>query len=158
MSRFGWDDGDGDLPAVFLKVDLHRRLTSGRGQRILRDVLDGLVMMPQWRLVDGWIARPAEEEDALGDVCAVGAYAAWQRVKAGESWAEAIDVLAERWGGEQDDAWATELLGRKAGLAKAVAIELSWLNDEQFSDMTPEDRWHAMVGWVWQQIILAEAV
>ncbi len=157
MSRF-WDDGDGDLPAVFLEVDLRRRLTSGRGQRILRDVLDGLIAMPEWRLIEGWIARSPEEETGVGEVCAVGAYAAWQRVKRGESWIEAIDVLTERWGGEQDDAWNTEMLGRQAGLAKAVAIELAWLNDEQLSGLSPEDRWHAVVGWVWQQIIPMEAL
>lgn len=154
MSRF-WGDDDGDLPAVFFEVDLHRRLTSGRGQRILRDVLDGLIAMPQWRLIEGWIARSPAEDGAVGEVCAVGAYAAWQRVKTGESWAGAIDVLAGRWRGEQDDAGRTVALGRQSGLAKAVAIELAWLNDEQFSDMSPEDRWHAMFGWVWRQIIPA---
>lgn len=154
MSRF-WDDGDGDLPSVFHDIDLHRRLTSGRGQRILRDILDGLILMPEWRLVDGWIAQAPDEDAPYGAVCVVGAYAAYQRVKAGESWTEAVDVLAERWGGEQDDAWVTQQLGRSVGLAKAVAIELAWLNDEMFSNLSPEERWHEMVGWIWGQIIPA---
>jgi len=155
MTRF-WDDGDGDLPSVFHDIDLRRRLTSGRGQRILRDILDGLILMPQWRLIDGWIVRRPEDEVGVGEMCVVGAYAAYQRVKAGESWADATDALAERWDGEQDDAWNTQVLGRSVGLAKAVAIELAWLNDEMFSNLSPEERWHEMVGWVWEQIIPSE--
>ena len=109
--------------------------------------------MPEWRLIDGWIARSPEDDSGIGEVCAVGAYAAWQRVKAGETWADAIEVLTERWGGEQDDAWGTEQIGRSVGLAKSVAIELAWLNDEQFANLSPEDRWNEIVGWVWKQII-----
>ena len=159
MSRY-CNDGESDMPAVFWHIDLQRALTSGRGQRILRDILDGLIAMPEWRLVYGEVIERAgwdddEDEPIPGTACAVGAYAAWQLVKAGRTWEEAIRALAaDGWIGEHDE-WDTEHLGRSAGLARTVAWTLGWLNDEKFGDLTPEERWHAVFGWVWQQVRVA---
>ncbi len=151
MSRFSGDEGEGDLPAIFWEIDLQRALTSGRGQRILRDFEAALRSMPVRRLeADDQIVH-WDEDVQEGAACAVGAYAAYQRVKAGETWPEAFEALAERWGGESDY-WEPERLGRSVGLARTVAGHLAWLNDEQFGDLKPRQRWRAMLGWVRETI------
>jgi hypothetical protein len=156
VSRFG-DDGDGDLPAVFWQIDLHRALTSGRGQRILRDIKAGLLAMPERRLVESHIVQEGAWRDddsrEIEGVCAVGAYAAWLKVQAGATWANAFADLADRWGGEQDAHWNTVQLGRSLGLARTVAYELAYVNDEYFGGMAPEDRWHAVLDWVRAQLL-----
>jgi hypothetical protein len=142
VSRF-WDDGDdGDYPQHWWQIDLNRALTSGRGKRLLQEVEDALLAMPKRELIEGWIVRAwRDDDDAIeeGQVCAVGAFAAYRKVREGKTWTEALDELDERWGGEQDDEWNTQALGRSLGLARTVAWYLAWINDGFEGD--PKGRW-----------------
>lgn len=150
MSRFG--DEDGEYPAHWWQIDLQRALTSKRGQRILRDIEAALLAMPEHKLVEGYIVR-YDEDEHTGEVCAVGAYAAWQKVKQGSTWEDAFAELAEKWSGEQEDEWTTRQLGKQIGLARTVAVELSFTNDERaYWKGTDEERWQTVLDWVRKQI------
>lgn len=155
MSRFWGDEDSGDYPSHWWEIDLARALTSGRGQRMLRDIEASLRAMPERKLIDSYIVR-YDEAVRVGEVCAIGAYAAYQQVKAGATWADAFAALNERWGGEQDDHWNTRVLGRSVGLARTVAVELAFQNDEHFSYMKPRQRWRAVLRWVRSQIKAVE--
>lgn len=152
MSRFS-DEGS-DYPAHWWSIDLERALTSGRGKRILADIEQALLALPEHRLIDGSIVR-YDEDEGHGDVCAVGAYAAWQQVKVGKTWAEAMEALAERWSGESDE-WETQALGMKVGMARTVAWQLAFENDGGYWEYQPtriepfqdERRWWRVLNWV----------
>lgn len=150
MSRYGWDGDDGDYPSHWWEIDLARALTSGRGQRILREIEHALRSMPERRLLADAIVE-WDDEGQAGAVCAVGAYAAFKQVQAGKTWPEAFAVLAERYGGDADE-WETQQLGRSVGLARTVAWHLGWLNDEMYGDLKPRQRWRAILKWTRSQI------
>lgn len=153
MSRF-WDgDGDNERPPHWWEIDLQRALTSGRGQRFLKEIEAALLAMPKHELAEGYIVEPMDfDEGIIGNVCAVGAYAAYRQVQQGKTWNQAFSDLAEKWGGEQDDHWNTQQLGRSLGLTRTVAYELAWQNDEQFGDLPPDERWREMLRWVRSKI------
>lgn len=149
MSRY-CNDSDSEYPSHWWQTDLERALTSGRGQRILREIETALRAMPERRLISDAIVEWDEDEQA-GAVCAVGAYAAFKQVQAGKSWADSFAMLAERHSGDADE-WQTEWLGRSVGLARTVAWYLGWLNDERFGHLKPRQRWRAMLRWVRSEI------
>jgi hypothetical protein len=140
------------MPAVFWQIDLQRALTSGRGQRWLRDIEAALLALPKHELSYENIVELGEWDDE-GDtrkpvgVCAVGAVAAYQKVKAGATWDQAFADLAESWDGERD-CWETQQLGMSIGLTRTVAWELAYQNDEMFESLNPSERHAAMLGWV----------
>jgi hypothetical protein len=111
--------------------------------------------MPKRELTYGYIVEPIYDDDdnevVSGSVCAVGAFAAYRKVQAGLTWDRAVVDLAETNGGESDE-WKTMALGRSLGLARTVAYELGYQNDEVFGHLQPPERWLAMLGWVRSQI------
>lgn len=157
MSRFDDSCEPGDMPAVFWEIDLRRALTSGRGQRILRDVEAALLAMPKHELLYGEIVEAGCWDDhddvriPTGAVCAIGAYAVHRGIQDGKSREQALADLAERWSGDRDQ-WETEILGRSLGLARTVATQLAWLNDEAYGSLTPPERHAAVLAWVRDQI------
>lgn len=156
MSRFG-DDGDGDYPSHWWQIDLERALTSGRGQRFLREIEAALLAMPEHKLIEGALVT-YDEEEQYGTVCAVGAFAAYRAMQGGQTWSQALAAIAEKWGnGEQDDHWNTQTLGRSLGLARTVAYELAFQNDEQ-AWVTDEARWEGVLVWVRSKIKQEAAV
>lgn len=155
MSRF-FDDGDGDYPAHWWQIDLERALTSGRGQRFLREIETALLAMPEQKLIEGALVN-YDEDEQIGAVCAVGAFAAYRAMQEGQTWPQALAVIAEKWGnGEQDDHWNTQALGRSLGLARTVAYELAFRNDEQ-AWVSDEERWKGVLTWVRSKIKPVEA-
>jgi hypothetical protein len=158
MSRFdgAWDES-GDLPGIFWEIDLQRALTSGRGQRILREIEAALLTMPEHKLIADEIVELGEWDEEVdrqiptGAVCAVGAYAVYRATQGGKTREQALLDLAKDWGGERD-CWQTEQLGRRVGLARTVAWELACVNDETFGHLTPDGRHAAVLAWVRDRI------
>jgi hypothetical protein len=75
--------------------------------------------------------------------CAVGVFAKHR----------GIDL--SKWVDDNDDynAEITIQVGREAGLAKVLAIQLAWLNDEKFHDrISDEARWEGVYRWVCSKI------
>jgi hypothetical protein len=81
-------------------------------------------------------------------VCAVGAYAWHQKVKAGLDPVEAFAALPDLAEEGSDALTETADLGKGAGLTYTLAWELAYRNDETFSSCTPEERWEKFVAWI----------
>src|ERR1700761_390294 len=115
MSRF-YDCDDGDYPAHWAQIDFERRVASRNGQAALRALAEALLALPERKLAHRMIVR------GDGVPCTIGCYA---RDVAGLDLSKYVDR-------EDDDHELTEWLGRKAGLAKALAVQLAYENDESF--------------------------
>ena len=161
MSRFdSYDDNDGEsYPAHWWQNDLRRALTSKRGQRILRDIEAALLALPEHKLIADQIidvvdwdenGDPVETPRFFG-VCAVGAYAVHRKMVEGTPWNEAVLELGEEYPVEVD-CFETQQLGQSLGLARTVAWQLAYLNDERFASCTPEERHAGVLYWVRGQI------
>lgn len=103
------------------------RATQGyRGQHLLRKLRDALDALPTKRLITDEIQNEA------GEVCALGA----------------LDPTVT--------AYEAEALAKHFGIARALAAEIVYQNDEYFgwrSTETPEERWFRMRMWVDSQIV-----
>lgn len=89
-----------------------------RGQHLLRKLRDALDAMPVKRLIAGRI------KDHHGDVCAFGA----------------LD--------QSVDLYEAEDLARHFGIARALAADIVYMNDEVGWRQTPEERWSRMRAWI----------
>lgn len=168
VSRF--DDGECDCPYEygcesscrrfeFWQANVRRAIKGRRGQAFLDDFEAALKSLPLPRLIAGTICVD-------GEVCAIGAYAAYKKVRAGQaaSMAEAIYRLGEEYPGWRDaDGHAhsgefgdendygqdqeTADLGASLGMARVLAYEVAENNDEWW-DGTPEDRWLQAMEWI----------
>jgi hypothetical protein len=83
-------------------------------------------------------------------VCLIGAYLWHKNVKAGMDPGEAFAAVPAVFGetGDGDPLWETAGLAAKAGLARTLAWELAYKNDETFGNMTPEQRYTASLAWI----------
>jgi hypothetical protein len=139
MSRF-YTDEPGDYPSHWFEQDLERRIASRNGQRALRDFRDALEAMPKRELVHGAIVTSA------GGACAVGVYA----LAKGLDLSQYMDAVEE-----YGDVTTIEI-GRRAGLAKALAIQIGYMNDEWFPapnriggrGYSDAQRWDGIHKWV----------
>lgn len=117
---------------------VQRATTGYRGQHLLRKLRDALDAMPDKRLIADAI------KDENGAVCALGA----------------LDPNVE--------AYEAEELAKHFGIARALAAEIVYMNDEYYGHgetfrdidgiwtrrvMTPEHRWRLMREWVDKQIV-----
>jgi hypothetical protein len=83
-------------------------------------------------------------------VCAIGAYVWWQKVKAGMDPAEAFASVPIGGEGAEDTVDA----GKAAGLTYTLAWELANMNDEQWGDLTPEQRHRTFLAFIDRQLAL----
>ena len=154
MSRFDYDDdGDHVITWEMIQWNLKRHIASPKGQAKLREFRDALLAIPGRRLIDGALVNE-------GDVCAIGAFAAYKRVQQGLDWPAAVEAIRDlyqpktHWGWLEDsDAYTTQDAGvRECGLTRTLAWQLAWQNDETLDRLTPEQRWQAMYDWTCKQI------
>lgn len=107
-----------------------RAISGARGQHFLRKLLNALDSMPEKRLITDAI------QNDHGEVCALGA----------------LDPKAPDY--EAED------LARHFGIARALAAEIVYMNDEHdyahLLPETPEQRWERMREWVTKQIVADE--
>lgn len=158
MSRFEPGDYEPDGPAITYEMweyNLNRTIAGGKGQALLRTLRDALEALPSKRLIEGRLAKD-------GDVCAVGAFRAYQiardngvNMEAAIARTEEIEVAQckqhdPHWTGEPDDysyydEWPGRMVtieqGVAAGLNKTLAYAIGQLNDEDLEFATPEVRW-----------------
>jgi hypothetical protein len=160
MSRFADDDYyDEQFPnqAELWWANLERSLAGKNGQQALRALLEALESLPEPKLVSGRLAT----EDGM--VCTVGALALHRRVAAGERREHVLRDLAAKITEEGDlydgeGADITASVGTKVGLSYSIAWRLAMLNDDDFSDASPERRYDLVVAWVRRALGLPEAV
>jgi len=103
-----------------------------RGQRFLREMVAALDAMPDKRLIEG------ELETSEGHVCALGAVG-----KARGAKISGVDTYDRR------------ALSRLFGISQAMAAEIMFINDDDFSfaNETPERRFARVRRWIEEQLI-----
>lgn len=151
MSRFDFDDnGDPRITWEMMAWNLRRHIATAKGQAKLREFRDALLAMPARRLISSDLATKD------GDVCAIGAFAAYRRMQNGKDWHGAVEAVRELyqpttiWGWDAEaDAFTTQDAGvRECGLNRTLAWTLGYMNDEDFGGLLPEQRWQRMYAWV----------
>jgi len=167
MSRSGGDDYDDygeDFPnqSALWWANAERALRGKRGRKALADLREALVALPEKRLISNalsTVGKPepehrhaaTEHRELLAEqgegMCAVGAYAWYQRVKAGADPQEAMESLPLN-ADYDSDPWVTQLVGEKAGLAGVLAWQLMVRNDDTYEHLTPEQRYDAYLAWI----------
>jgi hypothetical protein len=149
MPRFDYDDYSLDpLAQGRWEHNLAVCATSKRGRAALRRVEAALAALPRPALITGRIATPE------GDVCALGALVAAERAAAeGKTITEAAKSVAQDLAYIDDDdvwEWSNQTLGfaRALGLTETLACLLGDLNDNTYSELSPEGRYAAVLAWV----------
>lgn len=92
-----------------------------------------------------------EHEDEPEGVCLVGAYVWHRKVKAGLDPARAFADMPVLPDTDASD-WETAHAGEEAGLARVLAWELAYLNDERWGGFTPDARYQAAITWIDEQL------
>lgn len=128
MSRSGYIDDYDDEPwrLICWRGAVASAIRGKRGQKLLRELLAALDAMPVKRLITD------EIKNSRGEVCALGA----------------LDPTATSYEAEE--------LAKHFGIARALAAEIVYMNDEYdwaTAGETPEQRWARMRAWVEQQIL-----
>lgn len=177
MSRYNEGDGDEDFNNqwAFYTANARRALKGKRGRKVLAELREALLALPEKRLIASAMCtvdverRKAEHPDYEYDgrtipnytresieelvaeqgegVCAVGAYLWHRNVKAGMDPAEAFAQLPTL-PGDESDLSETAGLARSAGVVFGLAWELAYRNDETFESSTPEERWVKFIAWI----------
>jgi len=125
MSRSGYtDDMDDPLAYGRWRQAVKRALEGARGQALLRDLVVALDAMESKRLYPGSFSTPA------GEFCALGALAARRGTR--------VDDL-----GDQEDECDARQVGQRFGIARAMAAEIMYVNDEYAADLW---RWVEVCG------------
>ncbi len=146
MSRFGNDDWEPDYDNAWaLWEGRVKKVMSGRpGYRQLGELRQALLALPKPRLIEGALFRD-------GEVCAVGAYALFKRMAAGETREQAIAAMDKSLIGDdyyEDEAHQTALVGKRFGMTYTLAWTIGEQNDEEMAGLTPENRYEAMLRWI----------
>lgn len=178
MSRYYDGDYGEDFnnQGEFWRANAQRAMKGKRGRKALADLREALLNLPEKRLIGramrtvgsdklraevvahdphGWHAKDFDgliSEQGEG-VCAVGAYAWWQKVKAGadpEQAFEELPLIADY--AEDDPMWRTMVVGQNAGLTQYVAWELAYRNDEKYAGATPERRYELFMAWLDEEL------
>lgn len=167
MGRFADNEWDPEFPnqGAFLSHNYEQALHSKRGRKALAELREALMALPEHKLIYGSFCTVQgakqrfddyEEDDYTPDpiregggegVCAVGAFAWYQKVKAGQDPVAAFDDLPTLFY-EEEDPWETAYEGQKAGLSLQLAWRLGTMNDEKYESLTPEERWATFVHWI----------
>ena len=151
MSRFAGDDYDYEFPnqGDLWQANVERHLQGAQGQKILHELRDALLALPERKLINGRLA------DEQGHVCAVGALA----VHRGKPVEEVAALIKpdERWG--EIDAYDAECrtmdLGKEIGLKEVMSITLAAKNDDVWfapTNETDEARFERVLKWVESRI------
>lgn len=124
MSRSGYSDDLDDLwQHIRWRGAVQQAIKGARGQAFLREMIKAFDAMPVKQLV----ASELEDGDL---VCAVGAVGRARGVDMSTLNPEDYEGVAD-----------------KFGIARAMAQEIFFLNDEYTPSETPEQRYASMYGW-----------
>jgi hypothetical protein len=123
MSRSGYTDDYDDDPLQLgrWRGRVKSAIRGRRGQQFLRDTLAALDAMPEKRLIT------EELRDDENEVCTLGAVLV----------AKGVDP--SKFDPEDHDG-----LGKALDIAPCLVQEIEYLNDDEYSPVTPEKRWERM--------------
>jgi len=137
MSRSGYVNDGEQWQFICWRGAVSSALGGKRGQAFLREMLEALDSLPEPRLISDSLSSSEESDPKQRGVCAMGAVGLKRGVK-------------------MDDYYYAEDVGNLFGISRAMAAEISWINDESFCGSTaetPEDRFVRVRKWVKDQIV-----
>lgn len=133
MSRSGYSDDCDGWALIMWRGAVASATKGARGQAMLRELLAALDAMPVKELIGDSFVQ------ADGQFCALGALGA----------ARGLDMSDAKY-------WEREEVASKFGIAGALASEIMFMNDDDFSYRStmepPAGRWQRMRAWVASQI------
>lgn len=132
MSRSGYSEDCENLG--LWRGAVERAIRGNRGQAFLLEMAAALDALPVKELIAGEVVRDNEH------VCAIGAVAVARRMDVAK-----LDIYD---GAEMGEAF---------GVARALACEIAYENDEADPDESPAERWKRMRAWVDRQLRIAPA-
>jgi hypothetical protein len=129
MSRSGYSDDLDPLALGRWRQAVRRAVEGKRGQALLRELIEALDAMEDKRLYPGSFAT------ADGEFCTLGALGARRGLR--------MDDLGDEEYCDPED------VGARFGIARAMAAEIMWLNDE---GLDAGGRWvrHELCGPLWR--------
>lgn len=131
MSRSGYtNDSDDTLEVGRWRAQVRSATRGKRGQAFLRELAAAMDAMPEKALIAGDLV------DTYGDCCTMGVVCK----------ARGLNV-------DDVDAHDPEEVGDLLGVAKQLAAEIAYENDEHARLETCEQRWVRMRAWVESQIV-----
>jgi hypothetical protein len=131
MSRSGYsEDGDDDGRINLYRGTVARTIGGKRSQAFLREMAAALDAMPVKELIADDVVQDSEH------VCALGAVAV----------ARGLDV-------RRIDPTDGDAVGSAFGIARTLACEIAYENDERSFRETPSGRWQRMRSWVERQLL-----
>lgn len=131
MSRSGYSEDCENLELY--RASVERAIQGQRGQAFLRELAAAMDEMPEKVLIYGELVSEKGECCTIGVVCK----------------ARAMDVS----GIDYEDPIS---VGHAVGIAKSMAAEIEFMNDERESPIEPpHQRWKRMRKWVAENIMLA---
>lgn len=130
MSRSGYSEDCDDSSTNLWRGAVERSIRGKRGQAFLREALAALDAMPEKRL-----AADSLHETATGEYCTLGVVGAARGMDMGPL--EFIEASG---------------VAKAFGIARALAAEIMWMNDDDYDYQSPVHRWASMRSWVNSQI------
>lgn len=130
MSRSGYSEDLEPWDLIRWRGQVASAIRGKRGQKLLMDLLSALDAMPEKALISH------ELETENGEVCALGALGKYRGMD--------MSVL---------DPGEPEEVAAAFDIAHQLAQEIVYMNDDDWSQETPEHRWTRMRAWVAEQII-----
>lgn len=130
MSRSGYSDDLDSAELNLYRGRVTRAIRGKRGQAFIRELLEALDAMPEKRLVAG------ELQDHDGEVCAIGSVGARRGVDMSNLDPENPDQV-----------------GKVFDIARCLAAEIVFQNDEAWGGQTPEKRFERMRKWAASHLI-----
>lgn len=131
MSRSGYSEDADNL--VLYRQAVDRAVGGKRGKAFLQEMADALDAMPVKELVTDVIV-------ADGQACAIGAVAIARNLDVSDLDVHDADEVAKRF-----------------GVARSLAAEIAYMNDEWNDDATPAERWAYMREWVAKCLLTGRA-
>lgn len=128
MSRSGYSDDCENLNLY--RGTVERAFNGKRGQAFLKELAKSMDEMPEKRLIAGELINEQKQVCAIGVVCK----------------ARGLDVSTV-------DFYDADQVGQLVGIARSMAAEIEFENDEGHSTETPEQRWARMRKWVDDSIL-----
>lgn len=187
MGRFSDDYDEEPFPnaSELWYANTKRALSGKRGKKVLAELREALLALPEKRLIEGALCTvgvkgkaeyqsPGKmlltgearnwredvnhnlERNAGEGVCAIGAYLWHKKVQAGMDPDEAFAALPTLLDAEGASDWETAEEAKRVGVTFTLAYHLAYKNDSAFESMTPEERYAAFLAYIDEQ--LAESV
>jgi hypothetical protein len=144
---------DEDFPGQFelWQANCRRSIKGKDGQKVLRELEQALLALPEKRLIAD------ELQNAEGEVCAIGALAKYRGINKTESDPEEMEDVGVELGMPRLVAWKVVCVNDveiDGHYVEAYGPDRYGRNLSVFVPVTPEERYATMLNWVQRQINL----